>query len=320
MRGSVNWQMNQIFTESGIFRPGESKHQDKEDARSVLEEKGQTGTSQAIASHTTIHSYDTARDYKDTWHTFGHFAREELKLKDFTRTEAHHIQAYLEKRIAEGISYGSWRKEAAHLGKLGNALTMYAEKQGIDRGYDFRSGINELRAVAQRELQSKDTIRGYMNPEKVISGISNPIFNLLAQIQLEGGARLHEVTLIRPEQLRGLGNDPQTGKPVGILHLTNTKGGKPRDIQLTPKTYNRLEKTLEKGVVKESQGSYRKAVVRAAQVTKERVQGTHDFRYCYARNRYMELTKTGKVPEVAHQIISREMGHERADITIHYLK
>jgi len=30
MRGSVNWQINQIFLKSGIFTPGESKHLAKE--------------------------------------------------------------------------------------------------------------------------------------------------------------------------------------------------------------------------------------------------------------------------------------------------
>ncbi len=311
MAKSVNYQINRIFVDSEIFAPGEKKHSDKNDALKVLEKAGLSGTSQRISEKTKIHSYETARDYKDTWHKLGHYARSQ-GLKDMTHIEQKHVVGYLEQRIIDGVSHSTWKKEASHLGKLGAALERFSEKVGYTRDYAFREPINNLRQLAQNSLETPERDRGYTEPQNVIQEIRSPVSKLLAKIQHEGGARCHEVGKIRVDQL--LGNN--------TIKLTNTKGGMPRDITVQPDTYQQLQKMLGErgGVVQVKSSTYRNQIARAAKLAGETNSGTHDFRYNFARDRYLDLTKKGYIPEQAHYLISEEMGHHRPDITLHYLR
>ncbi|MCC8194396.1 MAG: hypothetical protein LIP28_07100 [Deltaproteobacteria bacterium] len=334
MRGSVDYQINCIFKESGIFRPGTSRHREKSIARSSLNRQGYAATSEALASATGLHSYTYARDCKDTWHRLGHFARERMGLKDMTKLNAEHVEHYLLKRMKDGISYASWKKEAAHIGKLDNALREFV---GTTSNTDFElPGIRmaaldpELRFMARETLDSsRKTLGHFDNPEAVITGMkcgSQPLYALVAQVQLEGGARCREACLISKEQLSGLAVDPLTGRTRGRILLTDTKGGKPRTIQVGTELYAELGKVIAvAGKLHVSMGSYAKAVRTAARAFGETLGGTHAFRYCFARRRYKELTMpspvgAGLTHEAAIQQVSWEMGHERADITLLYLR
>ncbi len=304
MRGKVSWQVTQVFEKSDIFRPGESKHADKNDAREAIASRGETSTSQRISDETKLHSYSTAYDYKECWEKFGEFARAELGLKDLEKTSPEHIQAYLESRIEDGIAHSTWQKEAAQLGKFGNALTEFT-----GRDISFRDAINELRGDAKDALVSPERDRGFIGPRDVVDELSNRDMRLVASLQLEGGARCSEVILVRQSQLRGNGQ----------IELTNTKGGMKRTITVSQETYRKLADRLQNGDIRLKNSSYRSAVATAAKRAGEDVTGTHDFRYNYAQRRYVELTRDGHTAEEAHYLISREMGHHRPDITLHYL-
>ena len=334
MRGSVDYQITRIFNESGIFRPGTSRHKEKGQARATLVQRGYAATSEALAEATGLHSYNYARDCKDTWHHQGRFAKERFGLKDMTGLTAEHVDHYLLKRIKDGIAYDSWKKEAAHIGKLENALRKLAstesETEYESPGIRMAALDPELRFMARETLaRSSKTFGHFDNPEAVIECLesaSYPDFALAARVQLEGGARCREVCLIAEKQLHGLAGDQLTGRMHGQVHLTDTKGGKPRTIQVSTELYAELEKAVaRKGAFHVSMGSYTKAVHKAARASGEILGGTHAFRYCFARRRYRELTMpspagAGLTHEAAIQQVSWEMGHERADITLLYLR
>lgn len=315
MRGSVNWQINTIFIDSGIFQPGTSKHTAKIEAKEQLKAAGMKMASPNVADKTAMYGY-SANDYKDTWHTFGHYCKQELGVKDMTKIETRHVQSYLEKRMVAGIEYGTWNKEAAHLAKFGNALDRY---DGKERG--FRHSIKDLRSLAKDHLpRSSKKFGGFQQPGRVYHNL-NDKYALAAKIQHEGGARLREAALIKESQLRGLQVDPITGQEKGVIHLTDTKGGKPRDIQVTPATYKKIELAIkDSGEIRVDRSAYRAAVSRAAKAAGEQRTGTHDFRYCFAKARYDEVVSKGYTHEQALQQTSWEMGHERADITTLYLR
>lgn len=335
MRGSVDYQINRIFTESGIFRPGTSRHKEKDAAREMLAEQHCAATSEALAAATGLHSYTYARDCKDTWHRLGYFARQHAGLKDMIRLDAEHAEQYLLRRVQEGISYGSWKKEAAHVGKLENALrelhSKGSETDFVSPGIRMAALDPELRFMARETLERSDKRFGHFdNPESVIARMqssSQPELALLARIQLEGGARCREACRITTAQLRGVACDPLTRLPRGQILLTDTKGGKPRTIQINPASYALLEACVEEhlGALHVSMESYAKVVRTAARAASETLGGTHAFRYCFARNRYRELTMptpagAGLSHEAAIQQVSWEMGHERASITMLYLR
>ena len=335
MRGSVNYQITRIFNESGIFRPGASRHKEKDAARKELAVQGLPASSEALADATGLHSYTYARDCKDTWHRLGCFAKESLYLKDMTKLDYFHVEAYLVRRIHDGVSYPSWKKEAAHIGKLENALR---ELHGKETETAFPSPCiriaaldPELRTLAREQLRRGGKDFGHFDdPEAVIARLesgSQYEFALVARIQLEGGARCREARRIVEDQLLGMKRDEFTGRTMGQIHLTDTKGGKPRTIQVSTGLYAKLKEAIQfqGGVLHVLMGSYAKAVRSAARSAGEQLGGTHAFRYCFARGRYKELTMpppagAGLSHEAAIQQISWEMGHERATITMLYLR
>ncbi|MFI3271690.1 MAG: hypothetical protein R3Y11_06270 [Pseudomonadota bacterium] len=310
MKGNAKWQVTEVFKKSSIFKPGESKHADKQNARDTLKKEGKTGTSQGISEHTSLHAYSTAYDYKETWHEFAEYAFKHLNIKDIEKIDSEHVQAFLRARIEDCICYSTWKKEAAHLGKLANALILYNK-----RDYNFRQAINDIRAEAHEALDTIERDRGFVVPENVIRELRKPDMKLAARVQLEGGARCHEATLIRETQLSGISEEHHAGR----VHLTNTKGGMPRTISIRPETYEALVERLQSGEIRIKNTAYRSAVALAAKRAGEIVTGTHDFRYNFAHNRFRQLTKAGYTAEQAHYLISQEMGHHRPDITLHYL-
>lgn len=335
VRGSVDYQITRIFNESCIFCPGTSRHREKDSVRKELAAHGQPASSEAIAEGTGLHSYTYARDCKDTWHQFARFAKEVLHVRDMTTLDARATERFLLQRIQDGISYETWRKEAAHIGKLENALCKWRAASGDTR--ERTPGIRkaaldpELRRLAREQLSRSGKEFGHFEqPESVIAhmvSVPQPEFILASRIQFEGGARCREACQITEKQLRGTAPDPLTGTMRGHIHLTDTKGGKPRTIQIGTQLYADLESAIEdsNGIFYVSMSSYAKAVRIAARAVGETLGGTHAFRYCFARNRYWELTGhapkgAGLTHEAAIQQVSWEMGHERADVTLLYLR
>ena len=66
--------------------------------------------------------------------------------------------------------------------------------------------------------------------------------------------------------------------------------------------------------------AYLKHLKSAAEISKQQYNGSHGLRWDFAQERMKILQKTGLLYEQCLTIVSQEMGHERADITLHYLK
>ena len=326
MRGGIGWQINTIFKESGIFQPGQSKHQAKMEAREELARQGLSATSDKLAAKTAIYSYNTAEKYKDTWHDLAHYAKQEYGLRDITKLESEHIKGYLEQRIAEGIKYSSFQRECAALSKFELALNKFAQEHGDKYGaykteFNFRDTINSVREVAKETLSRDLRDRGFENAREVIANITREESKIAASIQYEGGARISEACYIKENQLKGYTIDKATGQEVGKIYLDNTKGGKEREILVSKETYQRLENYIqENGEFKISRNTYSHDVNAAARQAGERVYDTHSFRYNFAQERYNQYLESGYTHEQTLQSVSWEMGHERADITLHYLR
>ena len=318
MRGSVNWQVNQIFLKSGIFTPGESKHLAKE--RAIAD--GACSWAD-IGSKIGIHSYATAQTYKDVWHQFGHFAKDVLGVRDLEVLRSEHVCSFLESRIAGGVKYSTFQKEAAALGKFEKAFNQFAVKTGSGKVYDFRSKFESVRKEAAKVLGRGDGTRAYQNPKFLISALVNESHGLIASIQLEGGARVYEASKIDGDQLDGLTVDKLTGKNVGLIRLDpgDTKGGKGRTISVSSDTYLKLRGYIEKHQeFRVNPNYYRKDLKNTAKTTGQKYTGSHGLRWNFAQKRFLELQKSGFTYEQCLQQVSWDMGHERADITLHYLE
>ncbi|WP_306547277.1 hypothetical protein [Desulfobulbus sp.] len=103
--------------------------------------------------------------------------------------------------------------------------------------------------------------------------------------------------------------------------MVQGKGGKVREVGVKPDTYARLEKVVANGQRFELSGdAYRRELKDAAMATGQEYQGSHGLRWSWAQERHQELQRSGKTYEQTIGQVSREMGHERADITEHYLR
>ena len=331
MRGSVDYQINRLFLESGIFAPGSSRHVAKQKIGHQLFLQGKQASSTALGEGTGLYSYSYAEDCKDTWHALGHLAREEYRLRNMLDLRGVHVEAYLLRRIEDEIGYRTWIKEVSHLGKLDNALRMYFSQKNIappDFGIYAVTRDGELRDYAKQRLVTSQKDYGeFKNPEGVMEFLcrsGNEAFELAASIQWKGGARRREACLIQQSQLQGIKTGLYDENPSGRILLTDTKGGRCREISIPSEIYTRIERIITRyGIFTISPNSYARAVRDAARHNKEINLGTHAWRYCFARTRYKLLTRSPILHmshEEALQQVSWEMGHSRANITCWYLR
>jgi len=298
MRGSVAYQVHQVF--STIIRFGESKHEAKNAAR----ESG-ARTWHELGKNLNIYSYSSADSYRDVAKEAFSYIKENFGVKDITKIQSEHIQSYLEHKIEENIKYSSFQKYAAACEKLEVALSRYTGKE-----YNF--DLKETRELAQQILQKTDAHRAYDNPQKVINAISDKTFKILATAQLESGARVHELNNLKLSQFK----ENQAIEVQG-------KGGKIRDLELSKETYDSLKSLVENSQDKKlvfSTDAYRNELKSACERTGEQYQGTHGLRWSYSQNLFKQLQQSGKTYEESLSIVSQKLGHERPDITEHYLR
>ena len=176
--------------------------------------------------------------------------------------------------------------------------------------YDF--DLKETRELAQQILQKTEQHRAYENPKAVISAISDKTFKVIAQAQLESGARISELNYLKISQFK----ENQAIEVQG-------KGGKIRDLQLSEQTYSKLKSLVlssENQKLTFSTDSYRNELKAACEKTSETYNGTHGLRWNFAQNLFKELQQSGKTYEESLSIVSERLGHNRSDITEHYLR
>ena len=161
--------------------------------------------------------------------------------------------------------------------------------------------------------------RAYNNPEFLILNLQNTLHKLAAKIQLEGGARIEGVALIKPEQLLGIKTDKVTKTQKGII-FTKEKGGKQGEVLVSVETYTELENYLSlNSKFKINRQDYYNDIKQAALISKEIAEGSHGLRWNFAKRRMFEYGKAGYSYSDSLQEVSYEMKHNRASITEHYL-
>ncbi|EDP73729.1 phage integrase N-terminal domain-containing protein [Hydrogenivirga sp. 128-5-R1-1] len=314
MRGSIRWQVNKVF--EVISKIGQSKHYEKE----LVRELG-AKTWHEIGKGLGIYSYKTLDSYRDVVKQLMSYVKSEFGIKDIEKLTGKHVKSFLEYKIEQGISYRTFQQYTAAAEKLEVALNRYSEINSRGNSYSFESHIREVREIAKETLERTNPARAYENPTDLIKNLTENEHSLMAKMQYEGGARLHEVSLIKQDQLKGIDIDPFTGKEIGKIEVQG-KGGYVRDIKVSADTYRQLENHIkENGVFKVDKDTYRADLKLAAEKSGQDYTGSHGLRWNFAQERFNELQENGNLTyEQALKQVSEEMGHHRADITEHYLR
>ena len=304
MRGSVYYQSSQLVKQ--IFVEGAKK----EDKINLNHEHYQV-----------VSSYKSMETYRNIWNNFFNYLLEHWKIKDFEKIESEHIAAYMDYKIEYYPSKQYLEKISAALGKLEIALKLFSKNVSkLEKDYDFSIRQKMLdNARDLKQVANNYHNRAYSNPNLLISNLKDSMHKVAATMQLEGGARLEGVALIKAEQLLGTKVDSITNKEVGIV-LTKEKGGKSGEVLVSIDTYTNLESyILEYDKFKINRQKYYNDIKQAAIASNETQEASHGLRWNFAKRRMFEYGKAGYSYEECLQQVSYEMKHNRASITQHYL-
>ncbi|MHB1697457.1 MAG: site-specific integrase [bacterium] len=212
MKGSVKWQTNEIFNE--IKEIGNSKYEAKNAARAA----GAHGSA-GIAEKTGIYSNKTSTNYRNAVAGFGTWAKENLHLKDITKTTPEAVKSYLYSRIDSGVAHKTFQSDKSALNKFQSALNKYSQSHNLNRTYAFK--LNETFKGIHKSLKHSD-VRAYdkQTVTKLLN-IGDKAVNLAVRCALNAGLRKSEILKL------GSKPDSVTKDTVNVF---GGKGGKDRTI------------------------------------------------------------------------------------------
>jgi integrase len=293
----------------------ESRDTDKKEARA-----NGAKTFTDVAKVTDIYSYGTSDTYLPYWKNLADFAKESKGIKDIELISNRTVKEFLQSKLRDVNCKSSYSKIASAISKMESALNRYSDNNGHNKSYNWGKIIENQRRIANENLSKSIEGRGFIDSKSVVDKIGKVDHALAAKIQFEAGTRVFESSLVKEGQLRGIGKDPYNGNDRGVVNIRG-KGGKIREVYLSPKTYQELLKHIEKnGIFKVSTRSYTDSVKEAAARAGQRYTGTHDFRHKWAQDRFKELSELGYGERQCLAGVSEDIGHVRPDITEVYLK
>jgi hypothetical protein len=114
---------------------------------------------------------------------------------------------------------------------------------------------------------------------------------------------------------------PATGDVCGVFVIKG-KGGKVGEKYVSREAYGLLIERVDRCIAfKIDKNIYRAHLSSAAKQTGQDYQGSHGLRWNYAQSRFASVQSIGELTYEQGLIrVSEDMGHQRADITEHYLK
>jgi len=285
-----------------------------------------------------LRSFGSWKVYKYEVHRFVEFMliRGLLTLLD-TLSVKMFMADYLEERLAHYVERKRSRQTMetilSALGKFEYALNHYIEVHSVDVPHLDTEKLRLDYYARNRKLLRKSSRlfsnRAYPDPVRLIGEIQDGTFQLQASLQYEGGLRAEGVGApcnrrtknpLTAECLRGIGVDPVTGKPVGIVASVE-KGGKETEHFVSVETYRRLEEYIRMhGSLESDYVAYVEAINRAARETGQYAtgRGSHGLKHNFAQERYLECIDHGMTHEQALQQTSLETSHFRLRETLAY--
>lgn len=279
---------------------------------SSLKEDGKPRDPSSVAKLMPIYSARTQSGYRKVWKSFFTHIRENHGVNDVTKVKRWHVEEFMKDIIDRDVALRTYKTYSAAMSKLEVAVNKV-------RAYPvlFDATLKKLNRDAKSNLTMNDPLRAYVDPTASIARILNNTHQLAALLQLEGGARIAEISELTAERnLRGIRNG------VGRIRLTNTKGGRIRIMNVSAETYKRVRDIIKAdGKFEFVRHYYSREAGAAFRSRGEKWNGSHGLRWNFAQQRFYELqTEENKTFNEALKLVSLELGHSRPSITLHYLR
>ena len=283
-----------------------------------------------IWKHDNIGSYGTHFRYKDSENQFIRHLSEEFKLQKLENVKQKHIDSFVKMRIEEGASKKTILNDLS-------AIRHFHDLTGSRNRIDLKNETVFKRlgmkpSHTERQSQSKtwsnDQVSEMINLAK---RLDRPDIALALDYADKFGLRIHETTRLTKGQLENALNN-------GVLDVRG-KNGKDREAPVTERGRALIQDTLKKfdhlmrngkifvqGEIKTHQEikaiqnfvyNHRDVVADKGKVEKITY---HGIRHKWAHGRYeYHLERLGD-EKAARLAVSKELGHERDEVTKVYLK
>jgi integrase/recombinase XerD len=267
-----------------LFKPGQSKKTDKV-------ELGKTPY---------LYHHNTLKKYLNAGINFGEWvkARSGGKINNLGRMEEKHVVEYIQHLKDNEYSPYTIKQIAAAIAKLGEA---------IDRP-NWRNVANAATSDVKRSRKS----RAYgENCDRVIESVTQEDTKMILSLAAIVGLRISEALNVRSSDLDG-----KTLRVKG-------KGGLIRFVELPDEIVEKLKPFVERKpsgkLFNKDPSSVQRALRKACEALGIECKGVHGLRHDYAVNRYVELRVQGIEKDESKRVVSKELGHTRAEITDAYL-
>ena len=305
MRGSVSSQMGHVWAQiDGI---GLSK------ADTRLE-SGFTSIDGERAVSGLVHSYEYKDEIMRTGKDLAEFARANFGEKNMEKIDGEILQAFIDKKIENGVSRGTLENYISHLAKIEIGLERIAENAKKSYTGFSRDDLKEVREAVKEIAPNERVNRAYHIPWVIVSNLERGEY-ITGRLQLEYGLRVSEATHIKESQLDG-----------NILTYQG-KGGFRHTKELHSDLVQSIRENMENGRFIVNQNHYRESIRESARIEGERYNGSHGLRYNYAQETYSTRLESNLEEGLGHDeahrealaYTSEELGHHREEITLHYL-
>lgn len=302
---SVENQVSRLIESSSILHIGEHRHERKAEAS----EMGLKG-SHSVNSYVGITSYSSKHTESSRILNFCKYVVQNCGVKGISQISTDHIKSFCCELVER--EYSS-KTAANYLGAIERLAVMLDEKfplQGHLRTEEWHDVCKDQSVIVRSECPHKDIdSRAFHSPNDVLSALpQNTQFELIGSLQLNHGLRVADACDIRHIDENG-------------VLISNSKGGKPMTTVLSPherELYDKFKDSDGKLIV--SQRTYYEKLKTAASSCGEDFNGTHQFRHNFAQQRMIDLTKSGHSYGDSLAAVSKEMGHDRIEITLSYLR
>lgn len=187
-------------------------------------------------------SSDTKYRYIDASTRFIRFVAERFKLQKLQNIQEKHLQAFAEDMKQRGKSEKYIKTDLSAIRYLHRQVPMTRFELMDGRMANKNYGLGSTpdgraeRVWTERELEDMKALAREKN---------KPIIALALEAARATGMRLDEFSSLRRSEV-------EAALRTGVLHLTNTKGGRPRDVPLSPRAVTVFEATLKQS----SRGGY----------------------------------------------------------------
>ncbi len=287
-----------------------------------------------------LRSFGSWKVYKYEAHRFAEYLKQHgvASILDASEVQAlgtEYLQDLLMRYAKQKKSRQTFETILAALGKFEYAVNTFIAIHLLDLPrLDIKKTRMQFYKDSKKLLSKSSKVysnRAYPDPIGLVEVIVGDAYQLLAMLQYEGGLRAEGVGApahkklrnpLTKEALHGIGVDPVTGLPVGVL-ASKEKGGKITQHFISAVTYQLLENYIQRyGSLEADYTGYIEAINKAARSNNqyETGRGSHGLKHNFAQERYLECVAHGMRHEQAMQQVSLETSHFRLTETLTYTR